>query len=94
MSSSLDQGSSDETTRICREAGVELLQLGRPHTYTQACNIGARIARQRGYPYLCVSNNDIVFRTDVLSELLVEMERDAKLGIVAPRKSSATRRAT
>ena len=80
----LDQGSSDNTTRICQEAGVELLQLDRPHTYTQACNIGARIARQRGYPFLCVSNNDIVFRTDVLSELLAEMDRDARLGIAAP----------
>lgn len=80
----LDQGSSDDTTRICREAGVELRQLGRPHTYTEACNIGARIARQRGCQYLCVSNNDIVFRTNVLSELMAEMERDARLGIAAP----------
>jgi GT2 family glycosyltransferase len=80
----LDQGSSDDTERICQEAGVELLQLGRPHTYTEACNIGAQIARQRNYPFLCVSNNDIVFRTDVLSELLAEMERDTRLGIVAP----------
>src|SRR4051812_12344736 len=75
----LDQGSSDNTTRICQEAGVELLQLDRPHSYTQACNIGARIARQRNYPFLCVSNNDIVFRSDVLSELLAEMDRDVRL---------------
>ncbi len=80
----LDQGSTDDTARICQEAGVELLQLGRPHTYTQACNIGARIARQRGYPFLCVANNDIVFRTNVPSELLVAMECDARLGIAAP----------
>ena len=80
----LDQGSSDGTARVCREAGVELLQLDRPHTYTQACNIGARIARQRGFPFLCVSNNDIVFRSDVLPELLAEMDRDPRLGIVAP----------
>lgn len=80
----LDQGSTDDTTQICRNAGVELLQLGRPHTYTEACNIGAQIARERGYAYLCVSNNDIAFRTSVLSELMAEMERDARLGIVAP----------
>jgi GT2 family glycosyltransferase len=80
----LDQGSSDDTVRICQEAGVELLQLGRPHTYTEACNIGAEIARQRGYPFLCVANNDIVFRTNVLFELLGEMERDGRLGIIAP----------
>ena len=80
----LDQGSSDDTERICQGAGVELLQLGRPHTYTQACNIGAQIARQRSSQFLCVSNNDIIFRTDVLRELLGEMERDPRLGIVAP----------
>ena len=73
------------TRRVsARRPGSQLLQLGRPHTYTQACNIGARIARQRDYPFLCVANNDIVFRTDVLSELLAEMERDARLGIAAP----------
>ena len=80
----LDQGSTDETTKVCANAGVELVQLGHPHTYTEACNIGARIARARGCKYLCVSNNDIVFRTDVIGELLAEMERDPKLGIVAP----------
>ena len=80
----LDQGSTDDTARVCQEAGVELQQLDHPHTYTQACNIGARIARQRGFPFVCVSNNDIVFRSDVLSELLAEMDRDPRLGIVAP----------
>jgi len=80
----LDQGSTDETVKICWEAGVELIQLGQPHTYTQACNIGAKIAGERGSKYLCVSNNDIVFTTDVLAELFAEMERDPRLGIVAP----------
>ena len=80
----LDQGSSDDTERVCRAAGVELLQLGTPHTYTQASNIGAQIARERNFPFLCISNNDIVFRTDVLAELLGEMDRDPRLGIVAP----------
>ena len=80
----LDQGSTDETATVCADAGVELVQLGHPRTYTEACNIGARTARARGCKYLCVSNNDIVFRTDVLAELLAEMERDPRLGIVAP----------
>ncbi len=80
----LDQGSTDDTAAVCREAGVEMVQLGQPHTYTQACNIGARIARDRGFPYLCVCNNDIVFKTHVLEELFAEMERDPSLGIAAP----------
>jgi GT2 family glycosyltransferase len=80
----LDQGSTDDTAAVCRRAGVEMMQLGQPHTYTQACNIGAHIARERGYAYLCVSNNDIVFKTDVLAELFAEMERDPSLGISAP----------
>ena len=80
----LDQGSTDETISVCAENGTEVVQLGRAHTYTQACNIGAQLARDRNKDYLCVSNNDITFKTDVLSELIAEMERDPKLAIVAP----------
>ncbi|UFN48598.1 glycosyltransferase [Roseomonas sp. OT10] len=80
----LDQGSTDDTARVCAEAGVELVQLGQPHSYTQGCNIAARLARERSFPFVCVANNDITFRTDVLAELLAEMERDPRLGIVTP----------
>jgi len=80
----LDQGSTDATAEVCANYGVEIVQLGEPHTYTQASNIGMAIAKRRNLPYLCISNNDITFRTDVLSELLTEMEKDPFLGIVAP----------
>jgi GT2 family glycosyltransferase len=80
----LDQGSIDETAAVCTEHDVTLIQLGRPHTYTEACNIGADLSRERGADYVCVSNNDIIFRTPVLEEMLAEMDRDPRLGIVAP----------
>ena len=80
----LDQGSTDETAAVCAEHDVQLVQLGRPHTYTEACNIGADLARDRGADYVCVSNNDIIFKTPVLDEMLAEMERDQRLGILAP----------
>ena len=80
----LDQGSLDDTAEICAEEGVELIQLGRPHTYTEACNIGVKLARDRGAQYLFVSNNDIKFVTDVAQQLLREMLDDPALGIVAP----------
>lgn len=80
----LDQGSTDDTAEVCAEANVELVQLSHPHTYTQGCNIGAALARERGARYVCISNNDIVFRTDVIGAMLAEMERDDRLGIVAP----------
>ncbi len=80
----LDQGSTDETERICRDAGIGLAQLGRPHTYTEACNIAAGIARERGCNYLFIANNDVVLKTDVIRELLGELIVDPNLGIVAP----------
>ena len=80
----LDQGSTDDTTTVCAQAGVEMLQLGEPRTYTQACNIGAHLARERSRQYLCVANNDIVFRTDVMRAMHAAMELDSRLGIVAP----------
>ncbi len=80
----LDQGSTDRTEELCRAAGVAFVQLGRPHTYTEACNIGARMAKERGCLYLCVCNNDITFRTDVIAAMRAEMRRDPALGMVAP----------
>ncbi|PZO03509.1 MAG: hypothetical protein DCF30_02745 [Hyphomicrobiales bacterium] len=80
----LDQGSTDDTAAICSEHGVECVQLHRPHTYTEACNIGIRLARERNADYVCLSNNDIVFMTDVLQQLLTAMDEDPHLGITAP----------
>lgn len=80
----LDQGSTDSTDSVCDQAGVHLKQLGRPHTYTEACNIGADIARERGCEFVFVANNDITFTTDVMRELLSELLNDPDLGIVAP----------
>jgi glycosyltransferase involved in cell wall biosynthesis len=80
----IDQGSTDHTEEVCRKAGVGLRQLGRAHTYTEACNIGAEIARERGCDFLFVANNDITFTTDVMRELLAELLDDPDLGIVAP----------
>lgn len=80
----LDQGSTDDTAAICREHGVECVQLHRPHTYTEACNIGVRLARQRNADYVCLSNNDIVFKTNVLQQLQSSMDEDPRLGIAAP----------
>ena len=75
----LDQGSTDDTAAVCAAAGVVLVQLGHPHTYTQASNIGATMARERGAKYVCISNNDIAFRTDVLAELHADVEDNARL---------------
>lgn len=80
----IDQGSTDDTEEVCRKAGVGLRQLGRPHTYTEACNIGAEIAKERGCDFIFVANNDITFTTDVMRELLAELVADPGLGIVAP----------
>lgn len=80
----LDQGSRDGTAALCARLGVGLIQLGRRHTYTEAGNIGAGLARERGFPFLCLANNDITFRTDVLAQLHAAMLDDPALGIVAP----------
>ncbi|MET0656611.1 MAG: glycosyltransferase, partial [Steroidobacteraceae bacterium] len=80
----LDQGSTDSTEAVCHQAGVHLKQLGRPHTYTEACNIGADLAKERGCEFVFVANNDITFTTDVMRELLAELVSDPDLGIVAP----------
>ena len=80
----VDQGSTDSTESVCRAAGVQVLQLGAPRTYTEACNLGIELARERGCSFVFVGNNDIVLKTDVVRELLEAMLEDPKLGIVAP----------
>lgn len=80
----LDQGSEDNTEAVCKAAGVEVVQLGTPHTYTQCCNIGVDLAHERGCKYVFVANNDITFVTDVARELLGAMEADPNLAIAAP----------
>ena len=80
----LDQGSTDDTEEVCRSAGVQLVQLGRPHTYTEACNLAARMAADRGADFIYVANNDITFQTDVARQLLAAMMDDPNLAICAP----------
>ena len=80
----LDQGSTDDTHAVCAEFGVEIVQLGTPRTYTQACNIGMSLAKKRDCRYLVAANNDVRLITDVCRQLLQEMLRDDNLAIVAP----------
>ena len=79
----LDQGSTDSTIEICREFGVNVVQLNKPHTYTQCCNLALNIAEERNADFLFISNNDIRFTTDVSRELLFEMMSDNYLGIIS-----------
>ncbi|RFC63640.1 glycosyltransferase [Fulvimarina endophytica] len=83
----LDQASVDDTQAVCRDAGVEFVQLGHPHSLSRACNIGAGIARERGRDFLFVADDDIMCTTDVVRELLGALADDPKLGIVAPAQT-------
>lgn len=82
----IDQASEDDTAQVCEEAGVNVHQAGKRLTYTQACDLGAALAKERGCEFLFVGNNDIAFTTDVCRELLTEMLHDERLGIVAPAR--------
>ncbi|WP_156653388.1 glycosyltransferase [Methylobacterium sp. Leaf111] len=79
----LDQGSTDTTEQVCFENGVEIFQLDTPHSYTQCCNYALKIARDRNAEFVYISNNDIVFVTDVARELLYEMMSDDRLGALS-----------
>jgi glycosyltransferase involved in cell wall biosynthesis len=85
----IDEESTDDTAAVCRAAGVGLVGLGRPHTFAQACNIGADLARKRNCDFVFTVRNDIVPVTDVVRELLGEMLADPSLGAVAPSAAAA-----
>lgn len=80
----LDQDSSDRTEAVCRKFSVQLRQLGRPHSYTECCNIALDLADENRCKFVYISNNDIIFVTSVARELYKEISRDSSLAILSP----------
>lgn len=80
----LDQGSTDKTLEICNNHSVRVEQLSVPHTYAQCCNISLDLAASADCKFVFISNNDIIFATDVVKELCCEIRRDPNLAILAP----------
>ena len=80
----VDNGSTDDSASRARTAfpEIEVIELGRPHGFAAACNLGA--AAGTG-DVVAQINNDVDCRPDFLEKLVAPMERDDQVGLVSCR---------
>ena len=82
----VDQGSRDDTEKKCLELGIGCIQLHTRASFTEAVNRGIKEALDQGADYVLIVNNDVVFETNVATQLLKRAEAETNLGVVAPRQ--------
>jgi GT2 family glycosyltransferase len=68
----VDNASTDDSVERIREAfpEIELLQAGANNGFSSGCNIGARVALERGAALVWLLNNDTVAPADTLTRLV------------------------
>jgi GT2 family glycosyltransferase len=78
----VDNGSADDSAHRVRAAfpGVEVIELGRRHGFSAACNAG--VAAGSG-DVVAQINNDVDCRPDFLENFVAPMERDHGIGLVS-----------
>ncbi len=83
----VDNGSTDGSLEAVERAnpGVTVLRNASNLGFGEASNQGARRALERGVDAVFFVNNDVVLPGGTLARLVLELERDATLGIVGPR---------
>ena len=65
-----------------RGLAVELVETGRNLGFGGGCNVGIRLALERGAEFVWLLNNDAVPHPDALQAMLRAMEGDAQIGAV------------
>ncbi len=66
---------------------AELVETGRNLGFGGGCNVGMRLAMERGAEFIWLLNNDAVPHPEALQAMLRVMERDRGVGAVARRWS-------
>lgn len=84
----IDNGSADDSlTRLRPLVGdrVKLLELPTNTGFTGGCNLGFRIALERGDDFVWLLNNDALADAGTLTSLVRLAESDHRIGLVSPR---------
>lgn len=68
----VDNGSTDDSIRRIQEAHpwIDLVETGRNLGFPSGCNVGTRLALQRGAQYIWLLNNDTIAPPDTLRKLM------------------------
>ena len=80
----VDNGSTDDSYRRIQEnhPWVTMVETGRNLGFPSGCNVGTRLALQRGADYVWVLNNDTVAPPDTLKKLLRTAAANPSAGAV------------
>ena len=79
----VDNASTDDSVERIREAvpAVELLQAAANRGFASGCNVGTRVALERGADFIWLLNNDTIAPPDTLTKL-VAAASDPQTGVV------------
>lgn len=80
----VDNASTDDSVERLREAypSLEILQSGANLGFGGGCNVGIRLALERGAEYVWLVNSDATVDHEALTALVEVADRDAQLGAV------------
>jgi GT2 family glycosyltransferase len=80
----VDNGSADDSCRRIREAHpwVTVIEEKRNLGFPSGCNVGTRLALQRGAEYVWLLNNDTVAPADTLKKLLRRASDNPRAGAI------------
>jgi len=83
----VDNASQDGTVVAVEERfpGVEILENENNLLYAGGMNVGLERARQGGFDYVLLLNNDIILERDMLAELVRVAETDGRIAAVGPK---------
>jgi GT2 family glycosyltransferase len=83
----VDNGSRDGSVEALRAAfpNLEVIANSRNLGFTGGCNVGMRRALGQNADYVLLVNNDTIVKANFLGELLTEVERSPKVGMVSPK---------
>ena len=82
----VDNGSKDESVSILKREfpDVKLIENEENSGFGGGNNTGIDYSLQRGVPYILLLNNDTVVEKDFLYHMIEAIEKDEKIGLVAP----------
>jgi len=82
----VDNDSSDDTVTIIRDdfRDVILIQQDRNLGFGKANNVGLRYARERGFDYILLLNQDAVIFQDTVGKMIEIFEKNENYGILSP----------
>lgn len=77
-----DPGWSEDLAKLCAELGQACYRTPRNLGIVRNVNLGMLAACEGGYDYVVISNSDVIYPANLLTEFLATIETDEKIGSV------------